>query len=331
MSKDNPTSAPAPAATSIVPAPSPATPTVSKTPTVAERPGWLKKVMNMGIGGTAGTLALIGIYPMESIKTVIQLKSEVKEKATISSVFKERTKAEGFGSLYRGVPAALMRQFFFASIRLGLYYNIADYIKAKKNKPALSVLESTAVALGAAAVGISTVMPFDVIFVRFQADNALPMAQRRGYTGLINAFSRIIKEEGAGTLWRGIMPAICRGMAVNFGMLVPYEKCKTLLAPYLGYTRKNYLTSSAIAGFAASFCCLPFDNIKVRLQRMKINADGTKPYKGVIDCFAKCAKNEGFFSLWSGFLPFYLFIGSHSMLALLISDSLRIMLGVSAK
>jgi solute carrier family 25 oxoglutarate transporter 11 len=291
----------------------------------------MKRLLNMAIGGTAGTLALIAVYPMESIKTVIQLKSEVKETATIRSVLKERLKAEGFGCLYRGLPAALMRQFFFASIRLGLYFNVADYIKTNQNKPALSLLESTATALGAAAIGITTVMPFDVVFVRFQAENAIPKEQRRGYTGLFNALSRIAKEEGTATLWRGIAPAIARAMAINFGMLVPYDKCKVLLAPYFGYTRKNYLLSSAIAGLAASFCCLPFDNVKVRMQRMKPNADGSKPYKGVVDCFAKCAKNEGVLSWWAGFLPFYLFVGSHSMLALLISDALRILLGVSSK
>ncbi len=288
-------------------------------------------MLNMAIGGTAGTIALGTVYPMESIKTIIQLKSEMKEKATIRSVFAERVKAEGVGCLYRGLPAALMRQFFFAAIRLGLYFNIADYIKAKQNKPALSLLESTVTALGAAAVGISSVMPFDVIFVRFQAENAIPKEQRRGYTGLFNALSRIAKEEGTATLWRGVAPAIARGMALNFGMLVPYDKCKAFLAPYFGYTRKNYLLSSAIAGLAASFCSLPFDNMKVRLQRMKLNPDGTKPYKGVIDCFAKCAKNEGVRSWWAGFLPFYFVIGSHSMLALLISDALRILLGVSSK
>ena len=30
----------------------------------------------------------------------------------------------------------------------------------------------------------------------------LPVDQRRGYTGVVNALSRIIKEEGVVTLWR---------------------------------------------------------------------------------------------------------------------------------
>ena len=290
-----------------------------------------KTLMNMGIGGFAGALGIMVVYPMDSIKTVIQLRREAKEKVNIRSTLNERVKSEGFGCLYRGLPAAVMRQFFFASIRLGLYFNIADYIKAKQNKRTLTFLESTATALGSGAVAVSAAMPLDVIFVRFQADHVLPVGQKRGYTSVFNAFTTIIKSEGVTTLWRGLVPAVVRGMAVNFGMLVPYEKCKAFFAPYLGYTRSNYLLSSAIAGLTATFCCCPFDNMKVRLQKMKSNPDGTKPYKGMTDCFIKCAKNEGLRSIWSGFLPFYFCAGIHSMLVLLFSDALRIMLGVTTR
>ena len=299
-----------------------------KSPAKDSSMAW-KKLMNMAIGGAAGTIGLCALYPMESIKTVIQLKSEEGIKTTPLKVFTTQQKQSGFGSFYRGLPAAVTRQFFFASIRLGLYFNISDYIKKKNNKQALGLLESTAASLFAAAVGISTVMPFDVVFVRFQAENAVPPEQRRGYTGLGNALSRICKEEGLPTLWRGMVPAVCRAMALNFGMLVPYDKFKTLLAPTFGYTRTNYLLSAAIAGFGAAFCCLPFDNAKVKLQKMKPGPDGKMPYKGLVDCFTKCAKKEGVSRLWSGFFIFYSFVAPHSMLSLLISDALRVVIGIS--
>jgi solute carrier family 25 oxoglutarate transporter 11 len=295
-------------------------------------PSSLKKnIMNILIGGSSGTVALSMLYPMESLKTIIQIQSESKGETNVSKVFSKHLKTNGFMSLYRGLPAALLRQFFFASFRLGLYFNYSDYLKNLKKKDSLTVVESTAGSLAAAAIGISSVMPFDVVFVRFQCENALPPDQRRGYTGLGNALSRIVKEEGLGTLWRGMIPAIGRAMSLNFGMLVPYDKCKAALAPKFGYTRTNYLISAAIAGFGASVCCLPFDNAKVKLQKMKPGADGKLPYKGLIDCLAKTAKNEGIFRLWAGFIPFYLVIAPHSMLSLLFSDSLRIMMGVSKK
>ncbi len=289
----------------------------------------VRNLLNIGISGVAGVIGLCAMYPVESVKTIIQLRSEAGGKCSTIGIFKERIKAEGFGSLYRGLPAAVIRQFFFAAIRVGLFFNAADYIKATKKKNTLTIMESTVSSLGAAAIGITTVMPFDVIFVRFQAEGALPASQKRGYTGLGNAMSRIIKEEGVATLWRGLLPAVARSMALNFGMLVPYDKCKGLLAPYLGWTQANFLASAAIAGFGAAICCLPLDNVKVKLQKMTVGPDGKMPYKGLLDCFGKCIKSEGLFRLWSGFIPFYLYVAPHSMIVLLLSDALRIILGIS--
>ena len=37
---------------------------------------------------------------------------------------------------------------------------------------------------------------------------------------------------------------------------------------------------------------------------MKI-IDGKPEYKGAVDVIVKVVKNEGFFSLWKGFTPYY--------------------------
>lgn len=41
--------------------------------------------------------------------------------------------------------------------------------------------------------------------------------------------------------------------------------------------------ASCIAGFCCSFMSLPFDNCKTKLQKMKPNAEGVLPYKGIVD------------------------------------------------
>ncbi len=288
-----------------------------------------KNLLNMAICGCAGTFGLGIVYPMETIKTMIQLKNQSTQKMTIRSVFKERVQVEGFRSLYRGLAAGSIRQFIGAAIRLGLYFNFSDYLKAKHNKPTLTVMESTMGALATGAIAMTVIMPLDIVYVRYQAENVLPKEQRRGYTSVFNALSRIVKEEGVAQLWRGLNPTVARGMAAGIGMMVPYEKCKAFLARYLGYTYLNYMISSMIAGVGVTCCGLPFDNVKVRLQAMKMNPDGSFPYRGVLDCFFKCVKTEGLLSLWKGFLPCILFVGSLSSAVLLISDSLRILLGVT--
>ena len=65
---------------------------------------------------------------------------------------------------------------------------------------------------GAIAVCIGT--PFDVALVRMQNDGAMPKEQRRGYSNVGNALTRIAKEEGVLALWSGLTPNILRGASM---------------------------------------------------------------------------------------------------------------------
>lgn len=67
------------------------------------------------------------------------------------------------------------------------------------------------------AVGAIVGNPADLALIRMQADTALPKAEQRGYKNVFNAFSRIAREEGFFTLWRGTMPTMARAMALNLG------------------------------------------------------------------------------------------------------------------
>ena len=311
--------------------PSPKVPTsASAAPQSAPRSSAINKVKNMLIAGTAGTISILTLYPVETLKTRVQMKSEagVKNISAFGTI-KEIMKGEGTKAFYAGLGAAVARQMLFASFRIGLFYNVTDYLKQSKKKTTLSLVETAGASLFAGGSAILTVMPFDVVFVRMQAENSLPPAQRRGYTSLFNGLSRIAKEEGVKALWKGSMPAVARAMALNFGMLVPYEVCKSLLAPMLGYTNTNYIISSALAGFGASVCCLPFDNAKVKLQKQTAGPDGKMPYKGLVDCMSKTFRKEGFFGYWSGFWPFYSFLFPQTVVILLLNDFLRIKFGVS--
>ncbi len=307
----------------------PTTPKPTPTQSVPPSAG-MNKLKNMVIAGTAGTASILTLYPVETLKTRIQMKSEAGAGNTSPiGLMKEMYNKEGMKSFYMGLGAALMRQLLFASFRIGLFYNITDYLKQRGGKTSLSIVETASASLASGGAAILTVMPFDVVFVRMQAENSLPPAQRRGYTSMFNAIGRISKEEGMTALWKGSAPAVARAMALNFGMLVPYEKCKTLLAPYLGFTNKNYILSSAIAGFGASVCCLPFDNAKVKLQKQTPGPDGKLPYKGLFDCMGQTFRKEGIKGYWAGFWTFYSFIFPQTVMILLLNDFLRRAFGVS--
>lgn len=282
------------------------------------------KLKNMLIAGTAGFSSILTFYPIETLKTRIQMRSESGTgKVSPFQVMGEMYTKEGVKTFYMGLGAALMRQFLFASFRIGVFYNMLDYAKQRNHTNSVSLLQTIGASLSAGGLAILTVMPFDVVFVRMQAENSLPLEQRRGYTSMLNGLSRISKEEGVKALWKGVLPAVARAMALNFGMLVPYEKCKAVLEPYLGQSRKNNIVSSGVAGLCAAICALPFDNAKVKLQKQTPGPNGELQYKGLIDCMKKTLIKEGPKGYWAGFWTFYSFVFPQTVMLLLVNEFLR--------
>lgn len=280
-----------------------------------------REVSHFILSGVSAALAYTLVYPLETLKTRTQVHSEAHGgKVSSRGIFRNIMKTEGPKSFYRGLNAALFHPLVCTSSRLGLFFLFEDLKKRKNGKKVLSFLEKSYLSLAAGGLGEILVVPFDVIYVRFQADYELPKNLRSGYKGVFNAFKRIIVEEGPLSLWKGTIPSILKCMLINFGMLAPYYECKERLSKYIGMKKANYLLSAAIAGFGASIITLPVDNIKVKLQKMR----NSKEYKGMLDCVMKTYRNEGLKGFWSGLLPFYGFFAPNIMLTLLFNDFFRI-------
>lgn len=95
-------------------------------------------------------------------------------------------------------------------------------------------MQKTACSLFAGGFGSFIGTPCDLALVRFQADSTLPVDERRNYKNVIDAFRRIVKEEGLTSCWNGATPTIFRAMALNVAMLVTYEECKERLTALWG-------------------------------------------------------------------------------------------------
>ena len=67
----------------------------------------------------------------------------------------------------------------------------------------------------------------------------MPVAERRNYTNVVNAFVRIVREEGVTTLWRGSVTTMVRAMFLNLGMLAPYDEAKERLNRWRGERDSN--------------------------------------------------------------------------------------------
>ncbi|CAL7950754.1 unnamed protein product [Xylocopa violacea] len=268
-------------------------------------------------GGTAGMAATCFVQPLDLIKNRMQLSgTRTSTISVISSIIKN----EGTLALYSGLSAGLLRQGTYTTTRLGIYTWLSE-IASKDTQPNFFVkalLGSTAGCIGA-FVGT----PAEVALIRMTADGRSPIAERRNYKNAFDALFRIAREEGFLVLWRGTIPTMGRAMVVNAAQLASYSQSKEILLN-TGYFKENimlHFVSSMISGLVTTAASMPVDIAKTRIQNMKI-VDGKPEFNGAIDVIIRVCRNEGVFSLWKGFFPYYARLGPHTVLTFIFLEQM---------
>jgi len=275
------------------------------------------------LGGASGMMATCIIQPVDMIKVRIQLLGEGggKSKAGAYQVFRGLVAQEGFLSLYNGLSAALLRQATYTTTRFGVFRKLSEAME----KPGKNTTFAQKAFAGLVAGGIGSIVgtPADVALIRMQADATLPLDQRRNYTGVVNALTRIGKEEGMQGIFKGCVPVVIRAMSLNVGMLATHDQVFQMAGDYTKNPALKHLAAKGVAGFGASFFSLPFDFIKTRIQKQKPDANGVLPYKNMAHAFTKVLATEGPMSFYRGFWTYYARIAPHAMFTLISLDVLK--------
>jgi len=287
--------------------------------TMADNPVWkaTKPFFNGGLSGMAATCI---IQPIDMVKVRLQLGAT----GGPIGVAKDIIAKDGFGSLYKGLSAGLLRQATYTTARLGIFNTLSIKAKEMNNGQNLPLWQKAACGLTAGGLGALVGTPADLTLVRMQADSTLPKEHQRNYKGVGDAMVRIVREDGVMGLFRGGGPTVVRAMALNMGMLASNDQAKEMIEA-AGFEKGGSVSvigGASIAGFFASACSLPFDFIKTRLQKMTPNPDGSMPYKGPIDCAMQTLRNEGPLTFYTGFSTYIVRIAPHVVFTLVFMDAL---------
>ncbi|KAJ7006924.1 mitochondrial uncoupling protein 5 [Populus alba x Populus x berolinensis] len=257
-------------------------------------------------GGIASIVAGCSTHPMDLIKVRMQLQGEnlpnpqahnlrpayansihvppPPTRVGPISVGVRIIQSEGVAALYSGVSATVLRQTLYSTTRMGLY----DVLKQKWTNPEtgnMPLLSKITAGLIAGGIGAAVGNPADVAMVRMQADGRLPVSQRRNYKSVIDAITRMSKQEGV----------MNRAMIVTASQLASYDQIKEMILGngVMGDGLGTHVTASFAAGFVAAVASNPVD----------VEPGQAAPYKGAIDCAMKTVKAEGVMSLYKGFIP----------------------------
>ena len=112
-------------------------------------------------------------------------------------------------------------------------------------------------------------------------------------------------QQGFAGFYRGLQANIMRACVLNATKMGCYDISKQYVCEATGWKRKDLRTSfcsATLAGFCMTLTVSPFDRIRTSLMNQPTDK---KLYNGFVDCFVKTVKEQGFTSLWRGFIPIW--------------------------
>lgn len=281
----------------------------------------IPKAVKFLFGGTAGMAATCFVQPLDLVKTRMQvMKVTSGPRPSSFSVLMGVARNEGLSTLYTGLSAGLLRQATYTTTRLGIYTWLFEKFSADGKPPGFFMKAGLGMAAGASGAFVGT--PAEVALIRMTSDGSLPADKRRNYKSVFDALIRIYREEGLTTLWRGATPTMGRAMVVNAAQLATYSQAKQIILNYMEDGIPCHFVASMISGLVTTIASMPVDIAKTRLQSMKY-VDGVPEYKGAVDVLGKVVKQEGFFSLWKGFTPYYFRLGPHTVITFIFLEQMN--------
>jgi solute carrier family 25 oxoglutarate transporter 11 len=223
------------------------------------------------------------------------------------------------------LAAGVLRQVVYATARLGLFETCRDKLHEFRGKTDFAAR----VGVGAVTGGIAAYMscPMEVTVVRMSNDSTLPPSERRNYKSVVDAASRIVKEEGVSAFWRGSSPFVTRAMFVGVFQVATLDQFKAIFSHYLNQRKDsipNVFCAAMTSGLIYSLATMPLEACKNRMANQKVSpATGLLPYKSIVQTLRKVSAEEGFLALYHGFFPYYLRCGGHTVAMFVLVQVLR--------
>jgi solute carrier family 25 oxoglutarate transporter 11 len=288
------------------------------------QPKVLTATQTFGSAGLGGVMGWCVVHPFNTAAVKMSLATmSGRTNVGFLTFFRALVKEQGFLSLYAGLSAGITRQIFYATSRFGLFETFRDAYKAKTGSIDFTGRLLCGVVSGGIAAAISC--PAEVTLVRLSNDSSLPAAERRNYKGMGDAFARILKEEGFSAYFRGAGPFVNRAMLVGAVQVGTYDQFRT---SYKNMGVKNEVTNvfaaAMTSGLLYALVTMPLETCKNRMAFQKPDpATGKLPFTSTVQALRTIAVKESVISLWTGFIPYYMRCGGHSVTMCLFIQQIR--------
>ncbi|XP_031252691.1 mitochondrial arginine transporter BAC2 [Pistacia vera] len=259
---------------------------------------WGKEFVAGGFGGIAGIFAG---YPLDTVRILQQNSNS----GSAFNILRRLVATEGPQALYRGMGAPLASVTFQNAMVFQIYAILSRALD--RSVPANDPPSYKGVALGGVGTGaIQSIIlcPVELVKIRLQLQSTYHARSHQAdrQKGPVDVARSILRKEGLKGMFRGFTITVLRDAPAHGLYFWSYEYMREQLHPGC---RKNcqeslrtMLMAGGLAGVASWVCCYPLDVAKTRLQAQ--SPSSIQKYNGIIDCFNKSVKAEGYSVLWRG-------------------------------
>jgi solute carrier family 25 (adenine nucleotide translocator) protein 4/5/6/31 len=260
------------------------------------------------MGGVSAAVSKTAAAPIERVKLLIQNQDEMLKSGRlaepykgIGDCFKRTVQEEGFGSLWRGNTANVIRYFPTQALN----FAFKDYFKRlfnfKKDKDGYWKWFAGNLASGGAAGASSLLFVYSLDYARTRLANDAKAAKKGGerqFNGLVDVYRKTLQSDGLAGLYRGFNIS-CVGIIVYRGLYFGmYDSLKPVLLT--GDLQDSFFASFALGWLitnGAGLASYPIDTVR---RRMMMTSGEAVKYKSSFDAFSQILKNEGAKSLFKG-------------------------------
>jgi len=177
-----------------------------------------------------------------------------------------------------------------------------------KQKAFDPVAFAASLAAGGTAGGVAKTLtaPIERVKILLQLqDVSTQIAVDKRYSGIINCFSRVAKEQGITSFWRGNLANVVRyfpTQAFNFAFKDTYKQMFVRHSPKTDkfmFFLEN-LACGGAAGASSLLIVYPLDFARTRLAA-DVGVGAGRQFNGLWHCLTSIRAKDGFFGLYKGF------------------------------
>ncbi|KAJ0090468.1 hypothetical protein Patl1_12441 [Pistacia atlantica] len=245
-------------------------------------------------GAIAGAVSRTAVAPLETIRTHLMVGSSGH---TTGEVFQNIMKTDGWKGLFRGNLVNVIRVAPSKAIELFAFDTVNKKLSAKSGEQSKIPIPASLIA--GACAGVSSTLctyPLELVKTRLTI-------QRDAYNGIVDAFVKIMREEGPAELYRGLAPSLIGVIpyaATNYFAYDTLRKAYRKVFKQEKIGNIETLLIGSLAGAISSSATFP---LEVARKHMQVGAVSGQVYRNVLHALASILEKEGIPGLYKGLGP----------------------------